>query len=309
MQQALEGYLTIGVVIAVGFVFAHLKVLTGTHRKTLLNLAFMITQPALLFVLVSKADLEHLFSRTLLVSVLVIIFTIVLYLAISLGVFRRSFFDSVVGVFCASYTNAGVIGLPIAGYLLGDMTWMAPIILIQVGLLQPAGIVLLDIRKLRKSSQKLPIGRYLSMPFRNPITASTLAGLACNLLAVPIPAPILAPVELLSGAAVPIMLIALGVSLRLDPMPGMGPHFKELATAVAIKEVAAPLAAFLIGLAFGLDRPLLLAVTVIAALPTAQVAYMISARFGTGEFLARDSLFITTMLSVPVVVTLGALLG
>ena len=62
MQAALSGYLTIWSVIGVGWVVAHLRVLTEQHRRMLARLAFTVASPALLLGLVSRADLGHLFS-------------------------------------------------------------------------------------------------------------------------------------------------------------------------------------------------------------------------------------------------------
>lgn len=60
---------------------------------------------------------------------------------------------------------------------------------------------------------------------------------------------------------------------------------------------------------FGLSGHELLAVTVIAALPSAQNIYVIAARYEVGELLARDSIFTSTLLSVPVITLIAGLLG
>ena len=60
---------------------------------------------------------------------------------------------------------------------------------------------------------------------------------------------------------------------------------------------------------FDLTRHELLAVTVIAALPSAQNIYVIASRYEVGELLARDSIFTSTMLSVPVITLVAGLLG
>ena len=51
----------------------------------------------------------------------------------------------------------------------------------------------------------------------------------------------------------------------------------------------------------------LLAVTVLSALPTAQNIFVHATRYGRAEVLARDSVFVTTVLSVPAVVAIVAL--
>ena len=48
---------------------------------------------------------------------------------------------------------------------------------------------------------------------------------------------------------------------------------------------------------------------VMAALPTAQNVYVLSVAYNSGERLARDGVFLTTVLSLPVMLVVMALLG
>jgi len=304
VQAALSGYLTIWSVIGVGWVVAHFRVLNESHRRMLSRLAFTIASPALLFTLVARANLGHLFSSTLAVSALAIAGSAAVYLVVArvfLG--RGDLPGRVVGTLCSVYTNAGNLGLPIAAYVLGDMTWMAPILLLQTAIMQPAALALLDLAAVRKDGRRLSWARYVSLPLRNPITVGTLAGLALNLLHVDLPDIIWQPIEMVGQVTVPAMLIAFGISLRLDPLPGRGPHVAELAMIAPIKVLLHPALAFALGSwVFHLRLSDLLAVTVIAALPTAQNIYLISSRYHVRTLLARDAIFVSTIASIPVIV-------
>ena len=308
MQAALSGYLTIWSVIAVGWVVAHFGVFGETHRRMLSRLAFTVASPALLFALVARADLGHLFSETLVVSALAIVLAALTFLGIArLRMGPGDLPGRVVGTLCSAYTNAGNLGLPIAAYVLGDMTWMAPIMLIQVGLMQPVAMALLDLAAARKDGRSLTWSRYLTLPIRNPITVGTLGGLLMNLSGVQLPDPLWAPIEMIGQVAVPAMLLAFGISLRLDPLPGRGPHVRELALVAGIKVVLHPAIAFALGhWVFHLTTPDLLAVTVIAALPTAQNIYLIAGRYHVRTLLARDAIFVSTLASIPVIVAASA---
>ncbi len=304
VQAALSGYLTIWSVIGVGWVAAQFRVLTENHRRMLSRLAFTIASPALLLSLVARADLGHLFSATLGVSALAIVLAAVVYLAAArLLPGPGDLPGRVVGTLCSVYTNAGNLGLPVAAYVLGDMTWMAPIILIQVGVLQPMAMALLDLASARSEGRSLSWQRYATLPFRNPITVCTLLGLLLNLLHVRLPAPLWEPVDVVGQLAVPAMLVAFGISLRLDPLPGYGPDSRELSLVAPIKVLVHPAIALALGRwVFDLPTPDLLAVTVIAALPTAQNIYLISSRYRVRTLLARDAIFVSTIASIPVIV-------
>lgn len=309
MTDASAGISTIWVVIGVGWLVAHLRLADHKGRKLMALLAFNVGSPALLFVLVARASLDHVFSMTVVVSGLAILATGTLYLLLARLFVRPGLGAAVTGFVASSYTNAANFGLPVALALLGDATWMAPILLMQVAVIMPVWLALLDVAGARATGAELGLVRYLTLPLRNPITVAILAGLAVNLLEVQIPQPVWAPIEMVGGIAVPLMLMAFGVSLRLDPLPGRGPHSPHSWLTVALKVVGHPLLAWLLGRAFGLEGAELYAVVVLGALPSAQNVHVVATRYGESELLARDSVFWSTILSVGSLLVIAALLG
>lgn len=309
MQGAIEGISTIWVVIGLGWLVGHLRIADHNGRRLMALLAFNVGSPALLFGLVSRASLEHVFSVTVVVSALAILVTAVTWLLLGRLVFRTSMGATVVGAMGSAYTNAANFGLPVAIALLGDATWMAPILLMQVAVIMPACLALLDLAGARAGGVPLGMVRYLTLPLRNPITVAILAGLVVNLAGVPIPDVVWAPLDMVAGIAVPLMLLAFGVSLRLDPRPGVGAHRAQSWVVVALKLVLHPFAAWLIGRAFGLEGHDLYAVVVLGALPAAQNVHVIATRFSESELLARDAVFWSTILSVASLLLVAGLLG
>ena len=80
--------------------------------------------------------------------------------------------------------------------------------------------------------------------------------------------------------------------------------------AATLKLVAMPLAAWALGrFVFGLEGIELYAVTVLAALPTAQNVFVFAQRYETAEIVARDTVFLTTIGSVPALLAVALLLG
>jgi len=59
---------------------------------------------------------------------------------------------------------------------------------------------------------------------------------------------------------------------------------------------------------FGLDGHALFVAVVLAALPTAQNVFNYAVRYRRGEALARDAVLLSTLLSLPVIVIVAALL-
>jgi malonate transporter and related proteins len=228
-------------------------------------------------------------------------------------VWKREAGDTVIAAFCSAYVNAGNLGLPIAAYALGDAALIAPMLLAQLLILQPSGLTVLDaitqVPAAGTSRGRLLLIR-LSRPFRNPLAMGSLLGLVLALTGIKLPVIINAPLTLIGGMAIPSMLLAYGISLRLGPRPGAGEPPIQVATMVSIKLIMQPIAAYLIGAyAVGLTGHDLLAVTVIAALPTAQNVFTFAMRYDRGVILARDTIFVATLLSVPVILAITWLLA
>ena len=313
VQAVLAGFATIGAVIGLGMLLAHLKILDLGSQRMLARLAFYVASPALMVTVLGQTDVSQLFSANLVASLGGVAVSALTYVLLARLVWRRSASDTVIGTFSASYVNAGNLGLPIAAYVLGDASLIAPMLLAQLMVLQPLGLAVLDSTVHVADPEHTwarRMLRRLTQPLRNPLMVGSLVGLLLSVLDLQLPRPVQDPLTLVGNMAVPAMLIAYGISLRLGPRPGAGEPPGQIATIVALKLVLQPLVAYLLGrYAVDLDGIDLLAVTVIAALPTAQNVFTHAVRYGRGEILARDTIFVSTLLSVPVLIGIAGLLG
>jgi predicted permease len=221
-------------------------------------------------------------------------------------VWERDLPHILMGGMTVSYVNSNNLGLPIAAYVLGDATLAAPMLLFQLLLLQPFWLAALDLVEGRRHGAVLMLLR----PLTNPLTVGSVLGLVVGVADVELPALVLDPIELVAGIAIPCMLLAFGISLRLSPRPGSDGTGPELAVVVLAKLVLMPLATALVGhYLLGLSHVEVTAATVIAALPTAQNVFILAVTYGRGVRLARDGIFLTTMLAMPAMLVTVWLLG
>ena len=299
----LEGFLVIGVVVAVGVVVGRLGLLPDSATETLSRTAFFVATPALLFVTLLRADVARVLSTGLVVTALAALAVCALYVPVGM-LRRRPRGETVVGSMASGYLNAGNLGLPIATYALGSAAEIAPALIFQLAVLTPTYTTLLDAVAARRRGEPTGLGTALLAPLRNPLLLATAAGLGCNVAALRPPEGLLEPVELLADLAVPAMLLAFGLSLAHARRPGRD-DVVCLGAVVALKNVVHPVLAWALGTAFGLGGPALLAVVVSAALPTAQNVFGYAVRFGTGVTLARDAALVTTVVSVPVLLVVA----
>lgn len=303
MNGILAGFAIIGVVVAAGYLAARLR-LGGPEAATTLNrIGFFVASPALLFTVVADADLARLLQAPLLVQAAAGLAAALLFLVVDAVWFRLPGPERTVGALSSGYVNAGNIGLPVAAYVLGDATTVVPVILLQVLVVSPLVLLLLD----AQTSRRVSVGFVLSQPVRNPIILGSLGGALVSFTGWAVPEVVLAPLEILGGAAIPMILLAFGMSLHGSQPMRRGEGRASAVVASALKAAVMPLMAYVVARhAVGLDDGEVVAAVTIAALPTAQNVFNYAARFGRGEVLARDTMLVTTILS-PVVLLVAAL--
>ncbi|MER5600573.1 AEC family transporter [Streptomyces sp. NPDC002265] len=306
MQGVLSGFAVIAIVICVGYVLGRGGHLGEHGREVLTKLAFHVASPALLFTMLARADLSVIFSSRLLVTALSTAAVAGVFVAV--GVVRRwGVGTTTIGALCSSYVNSGNLGIPIAVYVLGDASLVAPVLLFQLIGVTPVALTILD---LSTGGAKGPLWQRLLTPLRNPIAVGSLAGVTVSATGLSIPGPVMDPLTLIGNMSVPAVLLAFGISLCGSTLPGRGPDRFPVLLSVALKSVGQPAAAWALASGvFGLHGARLLDVVVTSALPAAQNLFTYASSYGVGERLARDSILLSTMLSVPVLVAVAALLG
>jgi Predicted permeases len=296
-------------VAVLGYLIGRGGALRPTDERILSRLVFLVASPALLFTTVAKADLHLVFSTVMLTNVAGVLTVQVIFVLVATLVWRRSRAEATIGTLAASYVNAGNLGIPIGVYVLGNGALIAPILLTQLLVLAPAAFLILDSSG-ERGPRRATVGTALLRPLRNPLTVASLLGLAIAAFGIDLPPLLLRPFELVGASAVPLALLAYGLSLSGTSRvleEGNGP---EITLIVILKEFVQPAVAYLVGrYALGLDGPALLASTLFAALPTAQNIYVYSVHYRTATHLARSAVLLTTLVSVPVMTAISGLLG
>jgi predicted permease len=309
VDGVLEGFLVIGIVVAVGYGVGRAGVLGPHATRVLSRTAFFVATPALLFTTLARTDIGAVFSSNLLVTAVTSSLACLLYVPFGL-LRRRPAGEVAVGAMASGYVNAGNLGLPIAVYVLGDAAAVAPILLFQLAVLTPVFTTLLDVLPDSSGGERPSRVRTLTAPLRNPIAIATAAGLVVSGAGWPIPEPVGAPLQLIADLAVPGMLLAFGISLNGAARPGAGEIGPSLWAVVALKNVVHPALAWVVaGPVLGLTGTPLLAAVVCAALPTAQNVFGYAVRYDRGVTLARDAALTTTIVGVPAMIGVVALVG
>lgn len=306
MVGVLIGFAIIGAVILAGFIVGRTRVL-GEHATPVLSrIAFFVLSPCLLFTVLADADVHVLFSSVLVISLAAAVSAFVLYALIARVFWRRDVGSTVIGSLGAGYLNASNIGIPVAVYVLGDAALSAPVVLLQLLLFAPIALTILDMH----SRGRVSLRRVLLQPVTNPIILGSLLGVIVAVTDLEIPDAVMEPFRIIGAAAVPTMLIAFGISLNGQRPLAAGTARRDVVVSASIKLAVMPAVAWMLAhFVFALEPRQLFGVVLLAALPSAQNVFNYAQRYGVATVLARDVVLITTVLAIPVLVVIAALLA
>jgi len=305
MVGVLQGFAIIGFIIAVGFFVGRYQLL-GEHAPYVLSrLVFFVLTPSLLFTILAEADVQVLFSSRLVVSALAAIACFTVFALVALLLFRRKLPEVVIGSLASGYVNANNIGIPVAAYVIGDATYSAPVVLVQLLVFAPIGLALLG----GSVSGRFSVGSVLLQTVRNPLIIASALGVLVAVSGVELPAFVFEPFHLLGAGAVGVLLVNFGISLSGSRLLEAGSNRRDVVLATFLKVLAMPVIAYVIArFGFGMQGHELFAIVVLAALPTAQNVFNYAQRYERGVVLARDTILLTTVLCIPVLVVIALLL-
>ena len=220
MADVVAGLAVFGAVIAVGWLLVRTRAVPADADGVLTRVCFFAATPALLVTTLSRADLTAVLSRSTAVAVAAELAAIVSAWCLHRLVLRRPTAEATIGALASGYVNAANLGIPVAVLVLGDAATIAPILLLQLLVLTPATFTVLDAVTRRGNPSRLAT---LTVPLRNPLLWGVVAGTAANLGGVDLkewgggyPAQGLG---MLGRVAVPLMMLALGMSLAGAPRP------------------------------------------------------------------------------------------
>jgi malonate transporter len=290
-----SGILIVSAVIAVGYLAARFRILGPEVQGALTRTAFYITNPALLYTVVAGSDIRAALGTDAPLALLSAAAVGLLYWLLSFLFFRRPAAETAVGAMASSYANANNIGIPVSLYAVGTAQHVAPVLLVQLLVLAPFYLTLLGVFSGTRISWK----KMLLQPLSNPMITASALGVVVALTGWQEPDLLQKPIDMLAGGAVPMVLLAFGLSLA-----GRAPLQKddgrtETLVATFLKIAGMPAIVWLLGrFVFGLEGQHLLASVIMAALPTAQNVFLFASPYGRGMTVARDVILCTTILCV-----------
>ncbi|MFC1879338.1 AEC family transporter [Chloroflexota bacterium] len=278
-----------------------LSILMDIDPRPISRLVFYIFSPCLIFTLLTESELSNgdiLRTMSFAVILIAVIGTIT-WLAGSLMKLKRTV---LAGVLLGSmFINAGNYGLPVVLFAFGEnaLSFASVFFVISAMLAFTMGVII-------ASMGSVSLGQALVNLLKIPSLYALLLALFFMYTGLQIPLPVDRTVTLLGDAAIPGMLILLGLQLRSISWVGQS---KPIALAAVMRLVGGPIVALMLGRAFGLVGASRQAIVLQSAMPTAVLATVLSTEYETEPSLVTAIVFVTTLLSPFTLTPLLAYLG
>ncbi|MGB2492715.1 MAG: AEC family transporter, partial [Candidatus Puniceispirillum sp.] len=148
---------------------------------------------------------------------------------------------------------------------------------------------------LREGNQDAHLGRAIMAELaRNPLMGAIILGGIVNFLSIPVPDFISGAANILGSAALPMLLLCVGASIRISALRA---HSAALVLAVLAKLLVLPAVMMLVGSAFGLDKDVLLVLAVLASAPTATSSFTLAQELGGDAPLMAEIITVQTLVA------------
>ncbi|WP_257348190.1 AEC family transporter [Pseudalkalibacillus decolorationis] len=206
-------------------------------------------------------------------------------------------------ILASAFMNNGNYGTPLTFFLFGAAGMETAIILmvIQQLLMSTLGVYYAA----KGSSVDSGVKAALNAVKRMPMVYGAIIGLAFQWLHIPLEKGLLDGVNFIADAAIPVIMITLGMQLANISVKAV--DWRKLSTALTLKLIAAPVIAALIVWQMPLDEMTKQIMIIMAATPTAANTTMIAIQFQTEPQNVSSATLVTTVMSVitiPIVILL-----
>jgi len=278
--------LPIFTIAAVGFLLARLL---KTTVKTLAHVVFYALVPCLVFnLLVTSRMSGGQFGRMAAMSVLVTLTMGLVARLVALPLrMRRPELSAFLMV--VMFSNSGNYGLPVVLFAFGPDALAYATAYFVAGSVMTYTLGVFLAAAGRRSVQAA-----LSGIVKAPVLYGVVVAAVVLVTGTAVPLAVMRPVGLLSEAALPMMILVLGMQLERASLPDRP---VLVAAAVGLSLVVAPLVALALASLLGLSGPGRQAGVVLASMPVAVVTTILALEFEVSPAFVTSAVFVSTFLS------------
>lgn len=202
--------------LALGFLLGRAGKISRDEAGAVNKVAFLILQPALIFPLIAGVDFHAFEFGALAVYAGCEVIVFALSFALARLVFRCETAEAWLLAMCVVFVNSLLYILPISDLIYGEAAALpiTAIVAWDASASFAFFIISTDLIANRGAGGRAAVRRVLS----NPVLLAIALGVAVNLAALPVPAPLLTAMDFAGSGAAPLTLLALGVILSAQTL-------------------------------------------------------------------------------------------
>ncbi|MQY44371.1 AEC family transporter [Epibacterium sp. SM1969] len=284
-------------VVGAGYATTRAGMFQQSHIDGLMAFTQKFAIPCLLFGAIAHLDLSQGFSLPLLSSFYIGAFSCFLLGLFGAKIlFGRPWTDATAIGFCCLFSNSVLLGLPITERAFGvdALAGNYMIIAFHSPFCYGIGITVMEIVRNQGAGLFQTIKRVLTAMFKNALIVGIALGFVVNLSGVVIPAVFDEALSLLTRAALPAALFALGGVLTQYRPEG---DMRVILYVCALSLLVHPLIVMSLGSLQGLDATLLRSGVMNAAMATGINGYIFANMYGCAKRVAASAVLLATGLS------------
>lgn len=273
-------------IAAIGF-FAGRQ--SNINAQPISKILFVVLSPALVFqsIYTSAITTNELISLFFAVTIFMILMSLAaLGLMIWWGADRVSRASVVLAAICA---NNGNFGLPLIALAFNsEVLARAAVVFVLVTMSN------YSIGVFMASSGRKSLGAALLTILKVPAVYAALLGLIFNFMDIALPPVIAQPVEKLSLATIPMMLLLLGLQLSNSAAFS---QYNFVGIGVSLRLLVSPFAAAALAILLGLNEPSIVAFVMQASMPVAVVTIILATEYDLDRQLSLNMILVSLLVS------------
>ena len=294
MSAMISTILSVLLLVVVGHLIKMRAFVPVSFWDSLSKICYWILFPGLLFNLTSTASLSAAF---------ILPFSLTLLIAATSMVIYGFLAGRLIGANGPATSSLVQAGLRHNGFLmLAFVQGAFGVAALEIGAIAVAVLVpisnifaVIIIFLLREGNQDAHLGRAIMAELaRNPLMGAIILGGIVNFLSIPVPDFISGAANILGSAALPMLLLCVGASIRISALRA---HSAALVLAVLAKLLVLPVVMMLVGSTFGLDKDVLLVLAVLAVAPTATSSFTLAQELGGDAPLMAEIITVQTLVA------------
>ena len=294
MSAMISTILSVLLLVVVGHLIKMRAFVPVSFWDGLSKICYWILFPGLLFNLTSTASLSAAF---------ILPFCLTLFIAATVMVIYGFLAGRLIGANGPTTSSLVQAGLRHNGFLmLAFVQGAFGVAALEIGAIAVAVLVpisnifaVIIIFLLREGDQDANLGRAITAELaRNPLMGAIILGGIVNFLSIPVPDFITGAAKILGNAALPMLLLCVGASIRISALRA---HSAALVLAVLAKLLVLPVVMMVVGITLGLDKDVLLVLVVLAAVPTATSSFTLAQELGGDAPLMAEIITVQTLVA------------